>query len=61
MTFNVNGIDYPHEYRINRARFNELCEPSFRCTMAIIDNALRDAELSQDKIDDIVNQSFFLG
>ena len=55
MTFNVNGIDYPLEYRINRTKFNALCEPSLNCTMAIIDDALRNAKLSQDKIDDIVN------
>ena len=59
MTFKVGGTNYPLEYKISRAEFNALCEPSFRCTMAIIDNALRDAKLSQDQIDDIVNQNVF--
>ena len=59
MTFKIGGENYPFEYKINRIKFNELCEPSFRCTMAIIDNALRDAKLSQDQIDDIVNQNVF--
>ena len=59
MTFNVGGIEYPLEYRINRTRFNALCEPSLNGTMAIIDDALHDAKLSQNEIDDIVNQSVF--
>ena len=60
MTFNVGGIDYPLEYKINRIRFNELCEPNFGCTMAIIDNTICNAGLSsRDQIDDIVNQNFF--
>ncbi|PAV87403.1 hypothetical protein WR25_14209 [Diploscapter pachys] len=54
MTFNVDGIEYSLEYKINRTKFNALCEPSFRCTMATIDNALCDAKLSQDQIDDIL-------
>ena len=62
MTFNVGGMNCPLEYKINRTRFNALCEPSFRCTMAIIDNVICTAGLSsQDQIDDIVNQGFFLG
>ena len=59
MTFNVDGIEYPLEYKINRAKFNALCEPSFGCTMAIIDDALRNAKMSKDQIDDIVNQNVF--
>ncbi|PAV81230.1 hypothetical protein WR25_21722 [Diploscapter pachys] len=54
MTFNIGGENYPLEYKINRTRFNELCESSFRCTMAIIDNALRNAKLSQDQVNDIL-------
>ncbi|PAV62316.1 hypothetical protein WR25_12436 [Diploscapter pachys] len=54
MTFNVDGIEYPLEYKINRAKFNALCEPSFGCTMAIIDDALRNAKMSKDQIDDIL-------
>ena len=57
MTFKVGGIYYSLEYKINRTKFNALCEPSFRCTMAIIDDALRNAKLSQEQINDIVNHN----
>ncbi|PAV80709.1 hypothetical protein WR25_03315 [Diploscapter pachys] len=54
MTFNIGGENYPLEYKINRAKFNKLCGPSLDCTMAIIDNALRNAKLLQNQIDDIL-------
>lgn len=46
------GIDFYTS--ITRARFEEICAPSFRKTIEPVDKALRDAGLSKPQIDEVV-------
>ncbi|KAF7634260.1 hypothetical protein Mgra_00006337 [Meloidogyne graminicola] len=46
------GIDF--HTKISRARFEELCTPLFRKTLEPVEQALRDARLDKNKIDEIV-------
>ena len=46
------GVDFYS--KITRARFEELCQDLFRCTLDPVEKALRDAKLDKGKIHDIV-------
>jgi heat shock protein 1/8 len=48
----AEGIDF--NYIMTRAKFESLCEPVFRRTVAPLDNLLRDAKLSKEQIHEIV-------
>lgn len=48
----MEGVDF--QTIISRAKFEQLCEPVFRRTVAPLDQLLRDAGLSKDQIHEIV-------
>jgi L1 cell adhesion molecule like protein len=48
----MDGVDFTTT--ITRAKFEQLCEPVFRRTVAPLDQLLRDAHLSKDEIHEIV-------
>ena len=46
------GIDF--SYQLTRAKFESLCADIFQRTMAPVDQVMKDAELSKEKVDEIV-------
>ncbi|RZF36623.1 hypothetical protein LSTR_LSTR007326 [Laodelphax striatellus] len=48
----IDGNDY--HTKISRARFEELCSDLFKQTLAPVEKALQDAEMSKSDIDDVV-------
>ena len=57
MTVDVGGKKFPYNYKINRGRFNELCENLFQGTMGVVDQAIENVqkEMPNIQIDDIVS------
>ena len=54
MSVTISGKSYQHTYKIDRKRFNELCNDYFESTMGVIDETLAKAELNINQINDIV-------
>jgi heat shock 70kDa protein 1/2/6/8 len=56
VTIDIENLYDGHDYIVNisRSKFEELCDSLFRETLYPVDNVLTDANLSCDKIDEIV-------
>ena len=54
MSVTISGRSYQHTYKIDRKRFNELCNDYFESTMGVIDETLAKANLDINQINDIV-------
>ena len=59
MTVNSGDRRLSYNHKINRERFNKLCENLFKGTMGVVDQAIEDArkEMPNIQIDDIVSNS----
>ena len=59
MTIKVGNKQLQYIHKINRKRFNELCENSFQGTMGVVDQAIEVArkKMPDITIDDIVSNS----
>ena len=59
MTVNAGGKKFPYNHKINRGRFNGLCENLFQGTMGVVDQTIENArkEMPSIQIDDIVSNS----
>ena len=59
MTIKVGNKQLQYIHKINRKRFNELCEKLFQGTMGVVDQAIEVArkKIPNIQIDDIVRNS----
>ena len=59
MTVKAGSKKLSYNHKINRDRFNKLCEKLFQGTMGVVDQAIENArkEISDIQIDDIVSNS----
>ncbi|PAV83691.1 hypothetical protein WR25_00715 [Diploscapter pachys] len=54
MSVTINGKSYQHTYKIDRKRFNELCNNYFESTMGVVDETLAKANLNISQINDVL-------